>query len=1486
MLLKPSRLPVHLLPGKRFPTTPPAGLHVDGVGNIALPLREGQLRQLIAQSHQAPFGRRSQTVIDESVRKTWEINRNQLRFLNPAWQGYVLDLCKRVATSLGIDGPIRSELYKMLIYEKGAMFKPHTDTEKTLGMFGTLIICLPSAHTGGEVVVKHNGQCKTLPVQSGYRCVLTYNLAIQPDLPRPAASALGFQQELLRRTLKIWLRDLVTCDVESHLYYALEHEYTEAAMSLQALKAEDFARVQGIRDLTAELPFVVFLALLEKQEEGPVKQDWRGINCYHKRRRYQRDDGDANYDKVDDGRTHVIGYVIDTTHVVKSLHSLDGTIIANDFAFDMKMCIEEDPFLDINVTAEHFQPYTGNEPPIGTAAATLVIVPYESLGEYLSSCASDHEYQNINTHAALAYFGQMCTLGSVQKPLLDAINDLCRMDSSNHFSPAIQEDILKAALQHSHYELFQTVGERHKGKLPITFFDWAKEWLDGLPAADRVDKYHSWIPLLIRGYPSIATRLNAIESMSDPADYASVPQTEPRSAPWAAGLVRECIDMLFSATALPTEADASMVVSAIFKINDTWTKTSALLISIYDTCPAFGLAKAQEKSERAHFYPGEDALDIIAASSHWNSQTRPKVTPKALVQFACDLCDMSSTHARDLLQPFIEEISTCSTRFSADDMSKFWMPSLYQLIPALASRGVVLETTPYQNLTRELSVSWLRKTLRSCPEAGINTRSRQVNCSCADCDDLNEFLQDTCQDVIRFKHIERIGSPHTLVITKRHTLQQAIDKWERREKKLYADLANNIQPEHLVSLLGADDAVRIRWLAGLRRTSKRTSSMLLKISTLQGHSPRGALPATPPAGLHVDGVGDIAMPLTEEQVRQLIDKSHQAPFGRRSETLVDVSVRNTWEINGDQLRFLDPAWQSYLLDLSKRVAINLGIEGLIRLDLYKMLIYEKGAMFKPHTDTERTPGMFGTLIICLPSPHTGGEVVVKHNGECKTLRTSDAKQSFACWYSDVTHEVLPVTSGHRCVLTYNMAIKPGHTRPAASAIESQKEPLRKTLRYWLRDLEKNNSNDVPSYLYHALNHEYTEATMSLETLKAEDFARVQTLRDLADELPFEIFLTLLEKEESGTVEADWRSERSHKRGRYDYDDDDDDDGDGNSGHHDIDEICETNYKVKSLRALDGKTIASKYDFDMSFCTGKIPFRTWKSPGKIMNRTRVIVLAKYLAKCASNRTYCSNTTKPSFTIPWKIQQSNPPGTLSHALQASFQHSHFELLKTIAGLQQGHLPLSFFDWVKEWLNKLPLAERTEKYQTWHVLLGYHQQKLIASASSRRVSQSISDPIEQMKHPLAQARLGARLTRPMYQHLLESNAIPTSSDGSAIVAAVLSLNETSTNTSALLTSIFDRFPQVQATAFLLAFLAGLKKREAAAHFPTSENVELRKSFAPRVLISEDAASILPERRQGRALGQESTTEALKYAAAAAAARNSTHFSKIPLSVFVDSK
>ena len=64
-----------------------------------------------------------------------------------------------IKKGLGIeDSKIELSLYKLLIYEKGDFFLPHLDSEKEKGMFGTLVVGLPSEHTGGNLVVRFNGQ--------------------------------------------------------------------------------------------------------------------------------------------------------------------------------------------------------------------------------------------------------------------------------------------------------------------------------------------------------------------------------------------------------------------------------------------------------------------------------------------------------------------------------------------------------------------------------------------------------------------------------------------------------------------------------------------------------------------------------------------------------------------------------------------------------------------------------------------------------------------------------------------------------------------------------------------------------------------------------------------------------------------------------------------------------------------------------------------------------------------------------------------------------------------------------------------------------------------------------------------------------------------------------------------------------------------------------------------------------------------------------
>lgn len=102
----------------------------------------------------------------------------------------------------------------------------------------------------------------------------------------------------------------------------------------------------------------------------------------------------------------------------------------------------------------------------------------------------------------------------------------------------------------------------------------------------------------------------------------------------------------------------------------------------------------------------------------------------------------------------------------------------------------------------------------------------------------------------------------------------------------------------------------------------------------------------------VGGVGDIQLPLAPDQARQIITKAQQAPYGKGSETLVDTSVRNTWELDPDRFEIKHPDWDKAVGNLTQNVvAKELGIDGAgIRAELYKMLLYEKGAMFKAHTE--------------------------------------------------------------------------------------------------------------------------------------------------------------------------------------------------------------------------------------------------------------------------------------------------------------------------------------------------------------------------------------------------------------------------------------------------------------------------------------------------------------------------------------------------------
>lgn len=133
----------------------PPCLEVNKVGRVSLPLLPAQAEQLINVADQAPYGKGYETLIDTEMRKTWQIDASKVSLSGKYWQKNITDIVSQVTSDVGVSGEVSAELYKLLVYDKGNFFLPHRDTEKAEGMFATLIIVLPSVYSGGELVIRH-----------------------------------------------------------------------------------------------------------------------------------------------------------------------------------------------------------------------------------------------------------------------------------------------------------------------------------------------------------------------------------------------------------------------------------------------------------------------------------------------------------------------------------------------------------------------------------------------------------------------------------------------------------------------------------------------------------------------------------------------------------------------------------------------------------------------------------------------------------------------------------------------------------------------------------------------------------------------------------------------------------------------------------------------------------------------------------------------------------------------------------------------------------------------------------------------------------------------------------------------------------------------------------------------------------------------------------------------------------------------------------
>ncbi len=187
------------------------------------------------------------------------------------------------------------------------------------------------------------------------------------------------------------------------------------------------------------------------------------------------------------------------------------------------------------------------------------------------------------------------------------------------------------------------------------------------------------------------------------------------------------------------------------------------------------------------------------------------------------------------------------------------------------------------------------------------------------------------------------------------------------------------------------------------------------------------------------------VPLKSFTIDQIKKYFVEAPFGdlQIQTTVLDKDFRNALECKDFSIVTssigASPAegntFESELIneeELIEKLEVFFGSKGLT-IEQYKMNIYGKGQFFKPHVDTPIDPKrMIGTLVLCFPIEHTGGdfkvigEQITNYNMVAPLKDASGNmmrnKLSYVAFHSDTLHEVEPVTDGTRLTITYNVLL--------------------------------------------------------------------------------------------------------------------------------------------------------------------------------------------------------------------------------------------------------------------------------------------------------------------------------------------------------------------------------------------------------------------------------------------------------------------------------
>lgn len=215
--------------------------------------------------------------------------------------------------------------------------------------------------------------------------------------------------------------------------------------------------------------------------------------------------------------------------------------------------------------------------------------------------------------------------------------------------------------------------------------------------------------------------------------------------------------------------------------------------------------------------------------------------------------------------------------------------------------------------------------------------------------------------------------------------------------------------------------------------------------------------------------------------------------------------------------------------------------------------------------------MFATVVVILQSPYTGGEAHLAHGGLSTVIdhsKNSLLATSVMAWYTDVTHEIKPITSGYRLALSYNLVHTTTTLRPSIPGSHPAGQQLRNIFMSW-----KSQGYLGLQKIIYLLDHRYSRANLKGSALKGGDSHQIALLNVVAKECGFNVGLANIESHLSGSANDDGGGYDGRGYGRRcAYDDEDEEDDDDLS----MVEVFETEWSITNLVDMDGDLITDTF----------------------------------------------------------------------------------------------------------------------------------------------------------------------------------------------------------------------------------------------------------------------------------------------------------------------